>query len=236
MIYFNLDARDTFPKSNSCGECCCLDAYSAPGETNKWTLDYAAWVSGIGGKGLVQPLRINIHKLNNDDVGDFPPTSINEFVNTPYQTVYSGNVVANDPESQPLVFSVPYDQGVKNGTLAFNSDGSYTYTPMNNFFGYDWFVVNVSDGTNITRKTVTIGVNPAVGAPVAPKLQQLPSIVSINNSNISIKKDQIVFPLKVLSDAIIGDIFRMDVLATAIDCDGIEYTHKSCFDIRVIKC
>ncbi|NEU06730.1 tandem-95 repeat protein, partial [Flavihumibacter sp. R14] len=55
-----------------------------------------------------------------------------------------------------------------NGTLVFNADGSFTYTPNANFNGTDSFTYKVSDGSlesNIA--TVTITVTPVNDAPVA---------------------------------------------------------------------
>lgn len=47
-----------------------------------------------------------------------------------------------------------------NGTLAFNPSGSFTYTPMPNFFGADTFTYKASDGTlESNTATVTINVN-----------------------------------------------------------------------------
>lgn len=56
-----------------------------------------------------------------------------------------------------------------NGSLAFNSDGSFTYTPNAGYSGPDAFTYVANDGTvNSAEATVTISVNPPSNtAPVA---------------------------------------------------------------------
>ena len=54
-----------------------------------------------------------------------------------------------------------------NGTLALNSDGSFTYTPNENFSGLDGFTYNASDGTNTYGAQVTLDVSFVNDAPVA---------------------------------------------------------------------
>ncbi len=54
------------------------------------------------------------------------------------------------------------------GSLAFNADGSFSYTPAANFFGSDSFTYRAFDGTDYSNTaTVTITVNPVNDAPVA---------------------------------------------------------------------
>ena len=57
--------------------------------------------------------------------------------------------------------------GPVNGMLAFNSDGSFTYTPNENFSGLDGFTYNASDGTNTYGAKVTLDVSFVNDAPVA---------------------------------------------------------------------
>src|SRR5256885_2323275 len=56
--------------------------------------------------------------------------------------------------------------GTTNGSLTFNADGSFVYTPNANFNGSDSFTYQANDGaadSNIV--TVTITVNPVNDAP-----------------------------------------------------------------------
>src|SRR5204863_153678 len=49
--------------------------------------------------------------------------------------------------------------GPAHGTLTFNSDGTFTYTPTNNYHGADSFTFTASDGTNTSAPaTVSLTV------------------------------------------------------------------------------
>ncbi|NWF71076.1 MAG: tandem-95 repeat protein, partial [Chloroflexi bacterium] len=75
-------------------------------------------------------------------------------------------VAATDVENDPLTFSVVDD--VDHGTLLFNPDGSFTYTPNLNFNGSDSFTFKANDGTDDSNvATVTITVTPVNDAPLA---------------------------------------------------------------------
>ncbi len=83
-------------------------------------------------------------------------------------TVVSGNgVLVNDtdPESNPLtaaIVSLP-----THGSLTFNPDGSFIYTPGADFNGSDSFTYRANDGTlNGNTATVNITVNAVGEAPV----------------------------------------------------------------------
>ncbi|MBI4138043.1 MAG: tandem-95 repeat protein, partial [Candidatus Wildermuthbacteria bacterium] len=61
--------------------------------------------------------------------------------------------------------------GPSQGTLAFNSNGSFTYTPSANFNGNDFFTYKANDGTEDSNTaTVTITVNPMNDAPTLDTL------------------------------------------------------------------
>ncbi len=75
--------------------------------------------------------------------------------------------LANDDDAEDDTLSATLDVDVTSGTLAFNSDGSFTYTPDANFNGTDSFTYEVSDGLDSDTATVTITVNPINDAPVA---------------------------------------------------------------------
>ncbi|MFP3671167.1 cadherin-like domain-containing protein, partial [Priestia sp. SIMBA_032] len=56
-----------------------------------------------------------------------------------------------------------------NGTVIVNPDGTYTYTPNENYNGIDSFSVVVSDGQGETAvSTITITVLPVNDPPVGP--------------------------------------------------------------------
>lgn len=76
------------------------------------------------------------------------------------------SVLANDSDVESsLVASLVSNPA--NGTVAFNSDGTFTYTPDADFFGSDTFTYAASDGTDSAQATVTIVVTGTPDAPVA---------------------------------------------------------------------
>jgi VCBS repeat-containing protein len=81
--------------------------------------------------------------------------------------VAAPGVLANDsdPDGDPLEAALVTD--VSNGTLAFNADGSFTYTPDLNYNGPDQFTYSAGDGYLTTTATVSLDVTPVNDAPVA---------------------------------------------------------------------
>jgi hypothetical protein len=79
-------------------------------------------------------------------------------------TVPAPGVLSNDsdPDGDPL--SAVLDTGPAIGTLVFNSDGSFVYTPNANFAGTDSFTYYAADtdgnDSNIATVTITIEPNP----------------------------------------------------------------------------
>ena len=73
---------------------------------------------------------------------------------------------ATDVESDPL--TAVLQNNVTHGTLALDTDGSFTYTPNADWHGIDTFTYKANDGTNdsVVAKTVTITVNSVNDHPV----------------------------------------------------------------------
>src|SRR5262249_1508443 len=83
-------------------------------------------------------------------------------------SVSAPGVLANDsdPEGQPLTAQLV--NGVAHGTLTFNSNGSFTYTPAANYHGADAFTYRASDGQDFGDPVaVTLTVNSINDVPVA---------------------------------------------------------------------
>ena len=79
-------------------------------------------------------------------------------------------VLANDtdPDGDPLTTSLIAGRGPSHGTLTFNANGTFTYTPNQNFHGLDGFSYETSDGKGGTATaTVAITVNPINDGPAA---------------------------------------------------------------------
>ena len=97
----------------------------------------------------------------NDDSG--APFTTNEDT-----AVTTGNVLANDTDPDGDTLSVDsFTQGT-NGTVSYNGDGTFTYTPGADFHGTDTFTYTVDDGNgNTDTATVSVTVNEGQDAPTA---------------------------------------------------------------------
>jgi VCBS repeat-containing protein len=72
----------------------------------------------------------------------------------------------SDPDGDPLTAVLV--STTTNGTLNFNANGSFTYTPVTNFTGVDTFTYRATDSTNFSGvATVQISVNAVNDPPVA---------------------------------------------------------------------
>lgn len=111
-----------------------------------------------------------------------PPVGTTDRFNTAEDTVLTINapgVLVNDidPDGNPVrVFDSDRSQsgiqpvrGPEHGYLQLNADGSFVYTPKQDFFGTDTFIYYVTDPrmTSNAPVTVTITVTPVNDAPVA---------------------------------------------------------------------
>ena len=96
------------------------------------------------------------------------PNATDDSNSTQEDTAVNGNVASNDsdPDDDDLSFSIL--TSTSNGTLVFNNDGSYSYTPDADFSGSDSFTYEINDGEGGTdQATVLITVTPVNDAPIA---------------------------------------------------------------------
>ena len=79
----------------------------------------------------------------------------------------AGGVLANDdsPENNPM--TVALVAGAQHGAVTLQSDGSFTYQPVGNYFGPDSFTYRANDGIDSNVATVTLNVQARYDAVVA---------------------------------------------------------------------
>ena len=121
----------------------------------------------------IKTVSITINAVND------APTATDVYESTSEDTPLASSVAgaSNDVDSAVLTYSVV--TGPASGSLSFNSDGSYTYTPVLNFNGNVSFTYIVNDGSlNSAVHTVFITVDPVNDAPVATDVS-----VSTNEDN-----------------------------------------------------
>jgi VCBS repeat-containing protein len=77
-----------------------------------------------------------------------------------------GNVLTNDTDADGDTLTAELVEGVKNGTLTLNANGTFTYAANANFFGTDTFTYRPFDGTTYgDEQIVTIQVFPVNDLP-----------------------------------------------------------------------
>ena len=105
------------------------------------------------------------------------PVAADDGVSGDEDTVINGNVLANDTDANGDALTATLVSDVSNGTLALNTDGSFTYTPNANFNGTDSFTYFANDGTvdSATQATVTLTVNPVNDDPIAAAVDLTPT-------------------------------------------------------------
>lgn len=72
-------------------------------------------------------------------------------------------VLGNDSDAESLPLSAQLVSGPTHGVLAFNADGTFTYTPNTNFTGADTFTYLANDGleaSNLATVTLTVRSGP----------------------------------------------------------------------------
>lgn len=78
-------------------------------------------------------------------------------------------VLANDVDVDGDTLTAAVVTGPAHGTLTLNANGSFTYTPVANYFGQDTFTYSVSDGVatsapiTVTLTVTAVNDNPTVG-------------------------------------------------------------------------
>src|SRR5207253_1403003 len=83
-------------------------------------------------------------------------------------TVAAPGVLTNDSDADADPLTAILVANPAHGTLSLNSNGSFTYTPLGNYFGSDSFTYRASDGlTNSAIATVTLTITDVNRAPVA---------------------------------------------------------------------
>jgi Ca2+-binding RTX toxin-like protein len=95
------------------------------------------------------------------------PVALNDLFRVDEDGAVSGNVLADngvrpdhDVDGGVLTVSTKPVQDVANGVLVLNSDGTFTYTPTENFSGVDRFVYSLKDGqggTDTASVRITVG-------------------------------------------------------------------------------
>ncbi|MGH6962823.1 MAG: Ig-like domain-containing protein, partial [Dongiaceae bacterium] len=113
------------------------------------------------GSGLSAPATLTITVTGTNDVPVATNDSYSTIVNGQLVVSVGAGLLANDTDIDGDTLTTTVTGGPANGTLAQNTNGSFTYTPNAGFIGADSFTYEVADGNGGTDSgTVTINVTP----------------------------------------------------------------------------
>ncbi|MDA3946074.1 MAG: Ig-like domain-containing protein, partial [Helicobacteraceae bacterium] len=102
------------------------------------------------------------------------------FVTTPDTQLVTGNVLSNDTLVDNAVISAFDATSANSGTVTYNNDGTFTYTPFSGFTGTDTFTYTLTDDDGETSTaTVSVDVNATVVAP--PVVTSVPDTAYTEN-------------------------------------------------------
>ncbi|WP_136680014.1 retention module-containing protein, partial [Neptunomonas sp. XY-337] len=99
------------------------------------------------------------------------PEATPDFITTAEDTPISDRIDATDADGDLLTYTLV--SAPENGTAVVNADGSYTYTPNENYNGDDAFTVRVDDGRGgVIEVPVSVVITPVNDAPNANAFQE----------------------------------------------------------------
>ncbi|MFM9986968.1 MAG: Ig-like domain-containing protein, partial [Flavobacteriales bacterium] len=98
---------------------------------------------------------------------DTPPIGLDDDFVMDEDGLLNGDVSTNDTDVDGDILTFTYNNDITDGTIVFNSDGTFTYTPDPNYNGTVTFTYDVCDDDgNCDTVTVTIVVNPINDTPI----------------------------------------------------------------------
>jgi VCBS repeat-containing protein len=115
-------------------------------------------------------------------VNDAPASENDSYTTDEYTplTIAATSVLGNDNDVDSLSLTAALVSGPSHGTLMFNADGSFTYTPAANYNGSDTFTYHAKDGSlNSNDATVNLTINAVNDAPLA----EADKVVIVANSS-----------------------------------------------------
>ncbi len=158
--------------------------------------------------GLCDDAVVTIDIVDSDPRGHEPPSPIDDFTTTPEDTPVSGTVADNDtePDGDGLTWTKETDP--TNGSVVFNPDGTYTYTPDPGYTGPDQFIYEIcDDGTPVLcdQATAYILVLPDNKPPVAQDdVNSTPVDTPVDGDVVTNDKDPDGGPLTVTTTPVSG--------------------------------
>ncbi len=88
------------------------------------------------------------------------PTVVNDVFTVNKNETFNGNVATNDSDPNSLALTYSLVNGPVSGTLTFNTDGTFSYIPANNYIGTQTFSYKATN-SNANEATATVTLNVA---------------------------------------------------------------------------
>jgi len=166
LIEAEIDAtNDAFQLNRQTGQITVRDAALLDFET---TPEFSLAVNAVSLNGSTASLTATINLTN---VNETAPTAVTDSYSLSEggtRTVDVANgVLSNDSDADGDTLTAQLVTSPTNGTISFNANGSFTYTPNTNFSGTDSFTYAASDGSLSDNATVSLTVTPVADAPEA---------------------------------------------------------------------
>jgi hypothetical protein len=243
MFHFTANPRDGMSGS-ACGTCCCQALSLRPGEANAILIDYAPWIIPFGnGATLVAPLEVQITRdasaCSSAPIDGFaPPTNTLRFKLTPPDVQTEIDLTATAlPGGNTFEYRVSPLNGPQRGSITpydgeWNA-GVFEYQPEGGFTGTDvvWFDQRDAQGRIYTfpvQMRVTVN-SPTVATNMGLSANGQKAVFNPHYYTV-------VLPISLAPSARPCERYRMDVKATARDCDGNIFTHYSCYEVTPGNC
>ena len=135
--------------------------FEAPTDSNGDNV-YNVTVQVSDGNGATSSQSVAVTVTNVNE----PPVATNDSAAGIEGNAIGGNVLANDSDPEGSTITAILVTGPAHGTLTFNANGSFSYSPNAHFNGTDSFTYRASDGTfNSNLATVSLSVSPIGAVP-----------------------------------------------------------------------
>ena len=108
------------------------------GDDKFGTAEISLTATDKGGASVTDKFMVNVANIND------PVDAKDDFVSTLENKAVSGNVLANDIDPDGDTLTAFLNSTTQKGTLSFQTNGSFTYTPNAGFAGNDTFTYTAS--------------------------------------------------------------------------------------------
>jgi hypothetical protein len=156
-----------------------------PGSTGTDTFTYQVCDNGTPQRCSTATVTVEITPTQTGNgVVNIMPNAVDDSKSTPKNSPVNGTVASNDTDPNAgQILTYTQLSSPMHGTILFNSNGSYQYTPTSNYVGSDMFTYRVCDnGTPVLCSSATVYLN------VVPSNNNLP-VLTLPTTPVSLPED-----------------------------------------------